>query len=121
MTGKPDEVDLAELTRRVREFAEARDWEQFHTPKNLAMALAVEAAELMEPFQWLTPEESVAMKDDLGARTQLRAEIADVAIYLLRLADVLGVDVGEAIATKIEENEKRFPADEIRGRATLEK
>ena len=121
MTGKPDEVDLAELTRRVREFAEARDWEQFHTPKNLAMALAVEAAELMEPFQWLTPEESVAMKDDLGARTQLSAEIADVAIYLLRLADVLGVDVGEAIATKIEENEKRFPAGEIRGRATLEK
>ncbi|MHB8759288.1 MAG: nucleotide pyrophosphohydrolase, partial [Thiobacillus sp.] len=88
--------DLDTLRRRIREFAQARAWDRYHTPKNLAMALSVEASELLEPFQWLTPEES----GELGPeqREAVRQEIADVLIYLTRLADVLGIDLLEAAA-----------------------
>jgi dCTP diphosphatase len=111
--------DIASLTALIRRFSQAREWEQFHTPKNLAMALSVEAAELMEHFQWLTPEEAAALGDDPEALRELSSEMADVAIFLLRMADVLGVDVGAAIRAKVEQNERRFPVDRIRGRATL--
>jgi dCTP diphosphatase len=85
-------MDVEALTRRLREFASARDWEQFHSPKNLAMALSAEVGELTEIFQWLTAEESTALRgEDLD---RVREEIADVQIYLLRLADVLGIEVG---------------------------
>jgi dCTP diphosphatase len=112
-------ADLASLTALIREFSQAREWEQFHTPKNLAMALSVEAAELMEHFQWLTPEEAAALGDDPAALRELSSEMADVAIFLLRMADVLGVNLGTAIREKVEQNERRFPVDRIRGRATL--
>ena len=112
-------TELRELTRRIREFAQARDWEQFHTPKNLAMALSVEVAELAEHFQWLTPEEAERLPADPDARLDLADEVADVAIYLLRLADVLDLDVAEAIRDKLQENERRFPPERVRGRATL--
>ena len=82
-------TELRELTRRIREFAQARDWEQFHTPKNLAMALSAEVAELAEHVQWATPEEAQRLAGDPDARPDLADEVADVAIYLLRLADVL--------------------------------
>lgn len=110
-------TNLESLRLRVRAFAEARDWEQFHTPKNLVMALAVEAAELMEPLQWLTSEEAAAdgMDDDL--RQRLTDEIADVAIYLIRLADVTGVDLADAVARKLSRNEERFPAEQMKGKA----
>jgi len=120
MAGIPEEPDLRVLTRRLRAFAEAREWEQFHTPTNLAMSVAIEAAELMEPMQWLTAEEAEALKDDPAMREELGREIADVAIYLLRLADVLGIDIGSAIARKIDENEERFLVEAVRGRARLE-
>jgi dCTP diphosphatase len=110
---------IQDLTRAIRAFSEARDWGQFHTPKNLVMALSVEVAELVEHFQWLTPEEAEALAHDDQTREELTSEIADVTIFLLRLADVLDVDVGEAVRRKLERNEARFPADEIRGRATL--
>jgi len=109
--------DLDDLRRRIRTFADARDWEQFHTPKNLVMALAVEAAELMEPLQWLTNEEAGAREIDDATRAALEDEIADVAIYLIRLADVLGVDLGETVRRKLERNEARYPAEGVRGRA----
>lgn len=112
-------TELRELTRRIREFAQARDWEQFHTPKNLAMALSVEVAELAEHFQWLTPEEAERLAADPDARPDLADEVADVAIYLLRLADVLDMDVAEAIRHKLQENQRRFPPEQVRGRATL--
>lgn len=120
MAGIPQESDLRMLTEQLRAFAEAREWEQFHTPKNLVMSVAIEAAELMEPMQWLTAEEVEALKDDAAEREELGREIADVAIYLLRLADVMGIDIGSAIARKIEENEERFPVDVVRGRAGVE-
>jgi NTP pyrophosphatase (non-canonical NTP hydrolase) len=115
----PEEADLRIHKERLRAFARAREWEQFHTPKNLAMAIAVEAAELMEPMQWLTPDEAEALKDDAEARAEIGSEIADVAIYLIRLADVLGIDLGSAIARKIDRNEERFPVDLVRGRSRM--
>jgi NTP pyrophosphatase (non-canonical NTP hydrolase) len=103
--------DLDELTLRLRDFARARDWERFHTPKNLAMALVAEAGELIEHFQWLTPEESSELAHDPEALAEVADEMADVAIYLLRLADVLGVDLAGAVRRKIQRNEGRFPAE----------
>ncbi len=97
------------LTARLRAFAAARDWEQFHTPKNLAMALIVEAAELVEQYQWLRPEQSAEHAATDEGRAAVADELADIAIYLLRLADVTGIDLEEAILAKIERNEHRFP------------
>ena len=105
--------DIEQLTTAIREFARERDWERFHTPKNLAMALSVEVAELVELFQWLTPEESTALVETPEGRAAIEDEIADIAIYLLRLADVLGMDAGRVVAAKIERNRDRFllPSD----------
>lgn len=100
--------ELDDLAARLRDFATARDWVQFHTPKNLAMALAGEAGELLEVFQWLTPEQSAAVLD--GERAgDVEDELADVLIYLVRLADVLGVDLVAAADAKVDRNEQRFP------------
>lgn len=106
---------LAELKERVRAFAQARDWEQFHSPKNLAMALIVETAELVEHFQWLTEEQSYAI--DPAKREQVALELADIFIYLARLADRLDIDLLDAAARKIALNEQRYPAEKVRGSA----
>lgn len=95
------------LAERLRDFAARRDWEGYHTPKNLAMALCGEAGELIELFQWLTPEESDAIMEERA--TEVEDELADVFIYLVRLADVLGVDLIKAAHAKIDRNERRFP------------
>ena len=105
------------MTTRVRAFAEERDWQQFHTPKNLVMALAGEVGELVAEFQWLTPEQAAAVMDDPAAGARVRAEVGDVVIYLTRLADVLGIDLEEAALTKLAEVAARYPADEVRGSA----
>jgi NTP pyrophosphatase (non-canonical NTP hydrolase) len=98
--------DLTDLQDAIRDFADRRDWHQFHTPKNLAMAICGEAGELAAEFQWLTPEESSSLApEQLEA---VRLEIADVAIYLLRCADVLGVDLAAAVTDKLAINEGRF-------------
>ncbi len=104
---------LHELTQRVRNFAAERDWEQFHTPKNLAMALVAEAGELAAEFQWLTAAQSGA--PTLEQLDRIRAESADVLIYLVRLADKLGFDLLAAAAQKIATNESRYPAQQVRG------
>lgn len=96
------------LMQLLREFAEERDWEKFHTPKNLAMALAGEAGELVAEFQWLTPSESERSGLLPEQLTAVAMEIADVQIYLLRLADVLGLDIPTAVRQKIEVNRTRF-------------
>ena len=100
--------EIEALIAEVREFAVSRDWEQFHTPKNLAMAIAGEAGELVAEFQWLKEEES--LKGALSAEklSDVELEVADVAIYLLRLSDVLGIDLAEVIRKKLEINEARF-------------
>lgn len=110
-------MTLDELAAQVREFAAAREWEQFHTPKNLAMALAGEVGELLAELQWLTPEEAVRIMADPEARDRMRSELADVTIYLVRLADVLGVDLIEAARAKLTESESRYSMETYRGSA----
>jgi dCTP diphosphatase len=102
--------ELEELTAEIREFSRERDWERFHTPKNLAMALSVEVSELVKLFQWLTPEESAALVDTVEGRAAIEDEIADITIYLLRIADVMKVDVEGSVRAKVERNRQRFPA-----------
>ena len=109
------EQSLAELAVRLREFAAERDWDQFHSPKNLAMALSVEASELMEHFQWLTEEQSSALPPE--KMQQVREEIGDVLIYLTRLADKLGIDPVAAAFEKLEVNQDKYPADTVRGQS----
>jgi NTP pyrophosphatase (non-canonical NTP hydrolase) len=99
----------------LREFAAERDWDQFHSPKNLAMALIVEAAELVEHFQWLKEEESASLP--ASKLVEVEQELADIQIYLIRLADKLGVDMEKAVKAKIELNEKKYPAKKVRGSA----
>ena len=109
-------TSLEELRERLAAFAAARDWEQFHSPKNLAMALAAEAGELLEHFQWLTEEQSAALPET--ARDEVALEIADVLLFLLRLADRLGIDPLQAGARKLEINARKYPVEKSRGRAT---
>lgn len=103
-------MTLDDLRQRLREFADARDWQQFHTPKNLAMALSGEVGELTALFQWLTPEQSARWREDPDLAANVEDELADVAIYLVRLADVLGIDMLDVAMAKIDRNETRFPA-----------
>jgi NTP pyrophosphatase (non-canonical NTP hydrolase) len=102
---------IALLTERVRDFARDRNWEQFHTPKNLAMALAGEVGELLAELQWLTPEQSAAVMADPELGPRVRAELGDVTIYLVRLADVLGIDLVEAATDKLEEAGRRYTVE----------
>lgn len=97
-----------ELKNEIRAFADARDWEQFHTPKNLSMAIAGEAGELVSEFQWLTAEQSMRSNMSPEKLKDVELEIADVAIYLIRLADVLEVDIADVIRKKMAINESRF-------------
>ena len=103
------------LRQRIREFARARAWEPYHTPKNLVMALSVEMAELLEPFQWLTAEQSHELSP--YQHEAVRQEIADVLIYLTRLADVLKIDLLEAAADKLAINARKYPVDKAYGNA----
>jgi NTP pyrophosphatase (non-canonical NTP hydrolase) len=107
--------DLDTLTRRLREFADARDWEQFHSPKNLTMALSVEVAEIVEHFQWL----SEAQSNELPEQTldKVETELADTLLYLVRLADKLDIDLLDAARRKIEINEQKYPVEKSRGNA----
>ena len=99
--------ELEIIKQTLREFATERDWNKFHTPKNLAMALAGEAGELVAEFQWLSPEESQNLSKDQFSAVEM--EIADVAIYLVRLADILNINIYEAAMAKIHINRNRFP------------
>jgi len=101
-------TDLPSLRDALRDFARERDWQPFHTPKNLAMAMIVEAAELVEHFQWLTPEQSLALAPD--KLLEVRDEVADTLIYLVELADVLGIDPIAAARDKIAKNAVKYPA-----------
>ncbi|MGW7456570.1 nucleotide pyrophosphohydrolase [Streptomyces sp. NPDC054797] len=105
---RPEER-LDRLQRRLADFAAARGWEPYHTPKNLAVALSVEASELVEIFQWLTPEQSAKVMEKPESAHRVADEVADVLAYLLQFCEVLGVDVLDALAAKIERNELRFP------------
>lgn len=112
----PCEIDnLDTLRQHIRDFTQARAWERYHTPKNLAMALSVEAAELLEPFQWLTAEQSRQLSP--AQHEAVRQEIADVLIYLTRLADLLDIDLLQAAADKLAINAVKYPIDKAHGNA----
>jgi NTP pyrophosphatase (non-canonical NTP hydrolase) len=107
---------VAELRKLIADFVAERDWSQFHSPKNVSMALAIEAAELMEHFQWLTTEASRQVVDDPAKLAAISEELADVVGYSLALANELGIDVAAAIEAKMVKNAQKYPADQYRGR-----
>ena len=107
---------IADLRSLIQEFVSERNWEQFHTPKNLAMSISIEAAELMELFQWTDSEESSRRIGVEPHRTRLAEELADVLCYALSLANATGLDVSEAIRAKLVKNRAKYPADEFRDR-----
>ena len=109
----PCRPELDELIRKIRNFVEERDWDQFHSPKNLAMALAVEASELVEIFQWMTEEESQQL--DPKRKQYAEEEIADVMTYLIRISDRLGIDLLAAVERKLAINQKKYPANLVSG------
>jgi dCTP diphosphatase len=111
-------LNLTGIKNRLANFAAERNWDQFHSPKNLSMGLAAEAAELLEIFQWLTEKQSCEIIGDEKEMQHVRDEIADVFIYLVRLADKLNVDIEEAVMEKIELNESRYPVELSRGNST---
>lgn len=111
----PEWPEIKTFQEEFREFVAERDWDQFHTPKNLTMALAGEVGELLEHFQWLTAEQSAELPDDI--RTKVEQEIADIQIYLAALADRLGVEIGSAVSRKMLLNAEKYPPDQVRGSA----
>lgn len=106
-------MTIEELTARIRAFRDARDWRQFHSPKDMAVAIIAEAGELLQHFVWKTPEQSEVRA--VEKLTEIREEVADVAILLFELADNIGVRLDEAMLDKLEKNERRYPADRARG------
>lgn len=107
---------LSDLQARVNNFVDERNWRPFHNPKNLALSIAIESAELMEHFQWLTIEQIGERLDDPIKRAEVAAELADVLIYALSFAEVTNIDITEAILKKLARNEERFPAKIVRGK-----
>jgi NTP pyrophosphatase (non-canonical NTP hydrolase) len=108
-------IDVAPLSRALDQFAAARDWAQFHSPKNLVMALTGEVGELTEIFQWMTEAQSRSAGRDLKTAQAVKEELADVMLYLVRLASVLEVDLNEAVQDKLQQNAEKYPADKARG------
>ena len=117
MAKPPSESSIADLTDLVRTFAESRDWQQFHTLRNLVLALVGEVGELAAEFQWIGDDNIVKALQEADKREALGSELADVLIYLLRLADVSAIDLAEELRKKLETNEKRYPQDRARGSA----
>lgn len=107
--------DLEPLAQRLRNFAAQRDWDQYHSPKNLSMALIVEAAELVEHFQWLTEEQSTCLSEE--RLEDVKEELADILIYLVRIADKLDINLLEAASQKIDKNDRKYPAARVKGSA----
>ena len=110
------DTTIGQLRQLVNDFVDRRDWHQFHTPKNLAMSISIEAAELMEHFQWLGLDESRALADDPEKLSVVGDELADVVCYALAMANELGLDLSEVVRDKMAKNERKYPAEEFRGR-----
>lgn len=111
-------MNIRSIQQQLQSFAQERDWDQFHNPKNLAAALSVEASEILELFQWLSPEQSLTLKDNPKEKQHAADEIADTFIYLLRLADKLEIDIEAAIESKMKKNAEKYPVELARGNAT---
>lgn len=110
------ETTLANLKARLARFVAEREWQKYHDPKNLAMSVAIEAAELMEHFQWLPSDELKSFVANTEKRREIADEMADVMCYLLSLANALNIDLADAVVTKLAKNERKYPAAEFRGR-----
>ncbi len=110
------DTSIGVLRDLVRHFVDERNWSQFHAPKNLSMALAIEAAELMEHFQWITPEESHLAENQPEKHLAVREELADVICYALAIANVLQIDIATAVEQKVRKNAEKYPIDQFRGR-----
>ena len=115
LEGVVSTASIEQLQQQLRAFAAERDWDQFHSPKNLSMALIAEAAELVEHFQWLTEDQSHNLNDK--KRVEVEMELADIFVYLLRIADKLNVDLLDAAQKKLKLNAEKYPADQVRGSA----
>lgn len=115
---KPADADttMGELRQMVRDFVDQRDWRQFHAPKNISMALAIEASELMEHFQWMTVPESRAVNEDSEKLVEVGEELADVMCYAMALANELNIDIANTMRAKMKKNEAKYPAEEFQGR-----
>ena len=110
-------IDIAKIAEDLQAFATEREWQQFHSPKNLAMALSCEASELLEIFLWLTEKESHDLINQPTTLEKVEHELADVMLYLIRLADLLKINLPKAIETKFKINQKKYPADQVKGSA----
>lgn len=110
-----ERITLQELKERMATFVRERDWEQFHTPKNLSMSIAIEAAELMEHFQWLTVEQSRNLAPE--ALSEIGEELADIVIYSLSMANALKLDLADTVQAKMEKNIRKYPSERVRGKA----
>ncbi len=117
MLPSDDHTRIRELKERVAAFARERDWDRFHSPKNLSMALAVEVAELMELFQWKTEQESWDAKRDPRTLARVSEEIGDIAIFVLNLCNRLDIDLASAVMSKLEQSAAKYPAEQVRGKA----
>ena len=110
-----NQTTLQDLKEKMADFVRERDWEQFHTPKNLSMSIAIEAGELMEHFQWLTVEQSKSLSP--AALQNIGEELADIVIYALSLANTLGLDMADTVLAKMEKNIRKYPSEQVRGKA----
>jgi len=108
-------MDHLRLQQELRESAKERDWEKFHSPKNLAAALSVEASELLEIFQWMTEDDSRSL--EASTAQDAADEIADIQIYLARISDILGIDIDDAVASKLQKNREKYPVEKVKGRS----
>lgn len=115
MNNKDEITTISNLKLTVREFVNKRDWQKFHTPRNLAESISIESAELLEIFQWSSKEDILKKKDDLAKREKIREELADVLIYSLSLSNAMGIDIAKAINDKMIKNEKKYSINRFRG------
>ncbi|MFH0983424.1 MAG: nucleotide pyrophosphohydrolase [Planctomycetota bacterium] len=111
-----NDTTVAELRRRIAEFVRRRDWEQFHDPKNLSASIAIEAAELMEHFQWVPSDQAAQVRHDPSAMVQIGEELADILAFALSFANALDIDVSSTLLAKLQKNEAKYPADQYYGR-----
>ncbi|HVZ15860.1 MAG TPA: nucleotide pyrophosphohydrolase [Terriglobales bacterium] len=118
MTTSDTSTTLAQLKDATAQFARARDWEQFHAPKNLSMAIAAETAELMEHFLWVSAEDSIQLCEDAKKRPAISEELADIVILTLQFANMTGVDISSAVRAKIAKNDAKYPVSKAKGRST---
>lgn len=110
-----DILEIDKLKKILADFASVRDWQKFHTPKNLSMAIATEASELLEIFQWMSAEESLATKDIPELKESISHELADIILYTIRIADILNIQLNESLQNKMAINNQKYPADQVKG------